>query len=191
MSKVKTAVGTPDPDDEPLAPWERDLLVSKGGMQPGKPDATIVQFDGELTEEQISYAREYVRLMQVKGGVLHLPVIKNQGSQVRQFASGATRDTDEGKLDFEAYLSPHVLLRYAQYMQEHQTRSDGTKRAGDDWQQGMPKDAYMKSMLRHAFDVWLHHRNHGDMAREDIETALCAVIFNAMGYLFNELEGLE
>ena len=110
---------------------------------------------------------------------------------IRRFESGATRDTDEGKLDFEAYLSPLVLLRYAQYMQKHQTRSDGTKRAGDDWQAGMPKAEYMKSMLRHVFDVWLHYRNHGDMAREDLETALCAVIFNVMGYLFNELEGLD
>lgn len=110
---------------------------------------------------------------------------------VRRFPSGATRDTDEGKLDFEAYLNPLVLLRYAQYMQKHQTRSDGTKRAGDDWQQGMPKAEYMKSLKRHEMDVWLHHRGYSVQAREDIETALCGVIFNACGYLFNHLEGLE
>jgi hypothetical protein len=109
---------------------------------------------------------------------------------VRKFDSGATRDTDEGKFDFEAYLSPAVLVRYAEYMAEHETRSDGTKRDGDDWQQGMPKDAYAKSLLRHVMDFWLIHRDQGT-ARDDLETALCAVIFNAMGYLFDLLEGIE
>jgi hypothetical protein len=111
--------------------------------------------------------------------------------EIRTFASGATRDTEDGKLDFEAYLSPVVLLRYAEYMQEHQTRSDGTHRAGDDWQQGIPKDVYAKSMLRHLMDFWLLHRDCNGVATNDMQTALCAVIFNAMGYLHNEIEGLE
>ena len=112
--------------------------------------------------------------------------------QVRTFESGATRDTNEGKLDFEAFLSPRVLLRYAEYMSKHQTRSDGTRREGDDWQKGMPSDVYMKSMMRHIMDVWLLHRGYTELARtDDMGEALCAVIFNAMGLLFNELEGLK
>lgn len=111
--------------------------------------------------------------------------------QVRRFESGATRDTDEGKLDFEAYLNPLVLLEYARYMQEHQARSDGTKRAGDDWQKGMPSDVYMKSLWRHMEDVWLLHRGYDMDARTDKPTALCAIIFNAMGMLYNELHGKQ
>jgi hypothetical protein len=109
---------------------------------------------------------------------------------VRTFQSGATRDTEDGKLDFEAYLSPAVLLRYAQYMQTHQLHSDGTYRDGDNWQKGIPKDAYMKSLLRHVMDLWMIHRDY-DAARDDIETALCGVIFNAMGYLFDELMSFD
>lgn len=119
-----------------------------------------------------------------------IKVIPLEPKVIRRFETGATRDTEEGKLDFEGFLSPLVLLRYAQYMHEHRVQSDGQLRDADNWQKGMPKDAYMKSLLRHVMDLWLLHRDV-DMAREDIETALCAVIFNAMGYLFNELEGLE
>lgn len=110
---------------------------------------------------------------------------------MRRFESGATRDTDEGKLDFEAFLSPLVLKRYAEYMHRHRRRSDGTMRAGDDWQQGIPKDEYAKSLLRHLLDFWLCHRQRGSAARETVTEALCGIIFNAMGYLYNLLEGKE
>lgn len=115
----------------------------------------------------------------------------DQFGKIRQFASGATRDTDEGKLDYEAYLNPLVLLRYAEYMREHQTRSDGTKRAGDDWQKGMPSDVYMKSLKRHVEDVHLIHRGYAQHAQATMDKveALCAVVFNAMGMILNELEG--
>lgn len=116
----------------------------------------------------------------------------NPEGRLREFESGATRDTESGKLDFEAFFSPRVLLRYAEYMDKHRTRSDGTRREGDDWQKGMPSDVYMKSMLRHLMDVWLFHRGMTEFGRTDnLEEALCAVVFNAMGYLFNVIEGLE
>lgn len=49
----------------------------------------------------------------------------------------------------------------------------------------MPKAEYIKSAWRHFFDWWLIHR--GYQGRGTIEDALCGVIFNAMGYLY-ELE---
>ena len=52
----------------------------------------------------------------------------------------------------------------------------------------MPKDVYMKSMLRHLMDVWLEHRNF--KSREGLENGLNGIIFNAMGYLF-ELKKYE
>jgi hypothetical protein len=120
------------------------------------------------------------------------PIPPDDDGEVRRFESGATRDTEEGKLDFEAFLSPLVLLRYAEYMHEHRKQSDGQLRDGDNWQKGIPKDAYMKSLLRHVMDAWLFHRYRGaDAKAENIEEALCAIIFNAMGYLFNELEGMS
>ena len=106
---------------------------------------------------------------------------------IREFETGATRDTEDGKLDFEAFFSPAVLLKYAEYMNEHRTQKDGKVRAGDNWQKGIPRDAYMKSMMRHFMDVWLAHRGEPGHT-EPLEEALCALLFNAMGYLFNVIE---
>ena len=108
----------------------------------------------------------------------------------RYFPSGAYRDVDESKLDYEGFLSPAVIKRYAEYMHENRKQSDGNLRAADNWQKGIPKDQYMKSMFRHFMDVWMMHRQVGDdWEPGDLETALCALAFNVFGYLFEELEG--
>jgi hypothetical protein len=111
---------------------------------------------------------------------------------VRTFATGATRDTDAGKLDYEGFLSPLALVRYAEYMNEHRIQPDGKLRESDNWQRGIPPAAYMKSMWRHFIDLWKLHR--GLEAKDRVtgkpvsmEEALCAVIFNAMGYLHERL----
>ena len=104
---------------------------------------------------------------------------------MRTFDTGANRDSDGGKLDYEAFLSPLVLKKYAEYMHKHRALEDGTLRDGDNWQQGMPLDVYMKSMWRHFMDVWTFQRGLDNSIR--IEDALCGVMFNAMGYL-HEIE---
>lgn len=106
--------------------------------------------------------------------------------KIRTFETGATRDTDINKLDFEGFFSYPVLLRYAEYMNKHRIQPDGKLRESDNWQKGIPKDAYMKSMFRHFMDVWAEHR--GFESRDGIEEALCAVIFNTMGYLHEILK---
>jgi len=103
---------------------------------------------------------------------------------VRTFKSGATRSAEEGKLDYEGFLSPAVLKRYAEFLEEHRALEDGVLRASDNWQRGMPRKVWIKSLERHYFDLWLLHR--GFQGRSDAERACCGVIFNAMGYL-NEL----
>lgn len=110
---------------------------------------------------------------------------------VRVFSSGATRDTDTDKLDYEGFLSPEVLQRYAEYMHKHRLQPDGTIRSADNWQKlyGTPeehKDVCMKSLLRHVMDLWLFHR--GAQGRDTKEDALCAIMFNTMAYLYAELK---
>ena len=105
---------------------------------------------------------------------------------IRTFATGATRDTDQGKFDFEGFLSPIVLERYAAYMHKHRVQADGTLRASDNWTKGIDLDAYMKSAWRHFHDWWKQHRGYS--SQEDIEDSLCALIFNAQGYLFELLK---
>lgn len=101
---------------------------------------------------------------------------------MRYFSSGATRDNEDGKLDYEGFLSPIVLKSFAEYMSRHRKQKDGKLRSSDNWQKGIPKDAYAKSLLRHTMDFWLFHR--GQKGRETTEDALCGIMFNAMGYLF-------
>lgn len=105
------------------------------------------------------------------------PLVAN----IRTFDTGATRDTDEGKFDYEGFISPLVLECYAEYMHDNREQSDGNKRDSDNWQRGIPRQAYMKSGWRHFFDWWKLHRGYN--ARETIKVALCGLLFNVMGYL--------
>ncbi len=127
--------------------------------------------------------------------------------KVRIFESGATRDDDATKLDYEGFFSPLTLKRFGEYMNTHRVQSDGTVRASDNWQKGMPEDAFMKSLWRHMMDAWTIHRGYlvyhevttqGEVThyvlnngidsnpgwkRVTLEDALCGVMFNSMGYL--------
>ncbi len=100
---------------------------------------------------------------------------------MRNFESGATRDSEGDKLDYEGFISPLVLRRYAQYMHGHRKQADGSLRDSDNWQKGIPKDVYMKSLIRHTIDLWGCHR--GTTVQEYFEDLLCAIMFNAMGLL--------
>lgn len=111
---------------------------------------------------------------------------RDDTDSLRKFGSGATRDTDKNKLDYEGFLSPIVIKRFGEYMNKHRIQSNGKLRNSDNWQQGIPKAEYMKSLLRHILDLWLEHR--GFEGREEKEDSLCAIIFNAMGYLYEELK---
>ena len=112
---------------------------------------------------------------------------------MRQFDTGATRDTDQGKLDFEGFLSPAVLERFAEYMNKHRHQADGQVRDSDNWQKGIPQVAYMKSGWRHFFDWWTLHRMSLNApltgaGEEHLEETLCAILFNVQGYLFEHLK---
>ena len=103
---------------------------------------------------------------------------------IRIFETGGSRDTDVGKLDYEGFLSPRVLRRYAEYMQGHTKLPDGSQRASDNWQKGIPRDAYMKSLARHFMELWEKHRTQDVYDQE----TLCAILFNTMGLLHEELK---
>jgi hypothetical protein len=107
-------------------------------------------------------------------------------NDMRQFSTGATRNTDEGKYDYEGFISPLVLERYGEYMNKHRKQADGKLRDSDNWQKGIPKTAYMKSGWRHFVDWWKEHRGIG--TKDGIEEAMCALMFNTMGYLHEYLK---
>jgi hypothetical protein len=102
--------------------------------------------------------------------------------KVRKFASGANRSDDSGKPDFEGFISPLVVERYGEYMHKHRKLPDGSLRASDNWQAGIPQRELLKSAYRHFMDWWMSERGHKNL-RETVEDSLCALIFNASAYL--------
>lgn len=121
--------------------------------------------------------------------------------KVRQFESGATRDSDDDKLDIEGFMNPSVIQRFAEYMHLHRRQVDGQMRPSDNWQKGMSREVYMKSLLRHVvLDAWRIHREmesgtldpeEYSLAAADLEDTLCATIFNAQGMLYELLVSRE
>jgi len=107
---------------------------------------------------------------------------------MRQFDSGATRNIDTSKFDYEGFLNPEALHAFAAFMHHHRTQKDGSIRASDNWQKGIPAPVYMKSLVRHVIDLWRMHRGYAvtnpDTGLPHDERELCgAIIFNVMGYL--------
>jgi len=118
---------------------------------------------------------------------------KTPEPQMRTFAGGATRNLDTNKLDYDGFFCPLVMKRFAEYMHSHRMQKDGTMRAADNWQTGIPYDVYIKSMFRHFMDARLLHKGQKPLSPEDgheidIEEALCAVLFNVQGYLHEVLK---
>lgn len=109
----------------------------------------------------------------------------DHGTQ-REFATGANRDTAEGKFDFEGFLSPLALEAYGTYMNFNRFLPSGQLRDSDNWQKGMPLSAYVKSGWRHFFDWWRDYR--GLSSHEGVIWALCGLLFNVNGYLHEYLK---
>lgn len=112
---------------------------------------------------------------------------------MRQFKSGATRDSDENKNDYDGFLDPTVIECFGNYMTKHRKQADGKLRDSNNWKKGIPISAYMKSMWRHFLDVWfivLGYKRWDKQRNEEITLvdALCALFFNVQGMLYEVLK---
>jgi len=105
---------------------------------------------------------------------------------LRQFGTGATRDTAAGKHDYDGFVSPLVLEAFGTYMDFNRLLPDGSTRDSDNWQKGIPLPVYMKSGWRHFVDWWREHRNFA--SHEGVVWALCGLLFNVNGYLHEYLK---
>jgi hypothetical protein len=104
---------------------------------------------------------------------------------IRTFATGATRDTDTNKLDFDGFLCPLVIERYAEYMNANRKMADGSIRGSDNWKAGIPQEVYRKSTWRHFFAFWKHCLS-GNKALAIVDA--CGILFNVMGWMHEELK---
>lgn len=111
----------------------------------------------------------------------------------RVFDTGASRDTDKGKIDIDAVFPPELMESQAQYMLEHSTMPDGSTRSQSNWQKGMPIDtAYIKSLSRHFNDFRKVMRGHTVIDKKTgnpwtLEKLANAIVFNSNGILFEVL----
>lgn len=110
---------------------------------------------------------------------------------MRYFETGATRDTDETKPDYEGFTSPLVTKAFGAYMTRHRQQADGKLRDSDNWQKGIPREAYIKSAARHFEDWRLHHDGFPEEAVEPLLDALMALKFNVEGYAFEILKARQ
>lgn len=107
---------------------------------------------------------------------------------MRQFDTGANRDKNDNKINYMGHISPLVTHRYCQYMHECRNLPDGTRRDAENWKLGMPPKVWLESLVRHMEDVKLIADGHPHVATTpDMEKALCAVLFNAQGLLYQIL----
>lgn len=122
-------------------------------------------------------------------------------SDIRKFETGAIRDSEENKNDYEGFFHPLVIRVFGDYMTKHRKQSDGKLRASDNWQKGIPLSVYIKSLWRHFLDLWTIHRGYRaedpfnnateDREKISIEDACCGIMFNAMGYLAEHLKSIR
>ena len=115
----------------------------------------------------------------------------------RTFNTGATRDTDQDKLDWEGFISPLWMQRFAQYMHTHRIQVDGELRDADNWQMGMPRRQYIRSLIRHTWDLWLLYRagpkddDPVGLWEQRLLELLCAIHFNVQGLGYELLIGRD
>lgn len=120
--------------------------------------------------------------------------VRNVGESraIRKFETGATRNSDTGKPDYDGFLSPEVVVAFGEYMHKHRYQADGTLRDSDNWKKGMSLPVYIKSLWRHFVDLWRLHRGHTVTDTEGknvtVKDAACAILFNTQGYLHEFLK---
>ncbi len=112
---------------------------------------------------------------------------------MREFETGATRDDDDGKYDYEGFLCPLVMRAYGEYMHKHRIQADGKMRDSDNWQKGMSKKVYIKSLWRHFVALWTIWRGYEVKDEKDghvvtLKEACCAIKFNTDGFLHELLK---
>ncbi len=76
---------------------------------------------------------------------------------MRNFKTGATRDTNKGKISYYGFRHPLVEYSFGKYMLKHQKQADGNIRKPNNWWGGWSEDVSVDSLVRHAEDLQAIH----------------------------------
>jgi hypothetical protein len=99
--------------------------------------------------------------------------------QRTQFATGAQRDTQDGKPNFYECLSPFAQWRYGMYMADN-----AVKYGADNWTKGIPIESYIKSLERHLLKLKMELKYGKVMERGTDHAA--AILFNIQGLMHEQ-----
>ena len=110
---------------------------------------------------------------------------------LRMSESGAIRNSDVGKINYQGALSPLILEAYGKYIEKHSLLPDGTRRNNKNWQNlfGTPEEhrqVCIESAWRHFIDLLMDH--DGYESRDGIDEALGGLMFNIQAYWFSILK---
>ena len=110
---------------------------------------------------------------------------------MKNFDSGATRSSDDGKPDYRGFISPQAQAMFGRYMLAHQIQADGQRRSSDNWKKGMPLNRYMSSYMRHVRE--LHALWDAALDRDagiEFESAPWKLFEEELGGCFFNLQGI-
>jgi len=134
-------------------------------------------------QDQIADLREAFKILNTDElDLIYLYFWRGGNVEMRNFDTGALRDTLDGKLSFSKGLCPKVLEDYLKYLDKHRNLPDGSKREFDNWKKGIPKDVYLDSLIRHVWAVWLLMLEFDEIVT--LKDSLHGVMFNTMGLLY-------
>ena len=97
-------------------------------------------------------------------------------SKITKFASGAIRDSQEGKESYGETISWIGLKAYAQYM-----TGKKSKYGTGNFKKGISADSYEESLMRH-YQKYMSNKYEGGNCEPD-EDHLSAILFNAFGLI--------
>lgn len=112
----------------------------------------------------------------------------------RTFASGANRNSAEGKLEYYGFSHPLVETSFAQYMHHHRKLEDGTLRDSDNWWKGFPDRVIIESLLRHIQDIKLLYAGYDvteNGNKVDLEEAINGAKFNLNALMLDILKNTK
>jgi len=103
--------------------------------------------------------------------------------EIRQYSTGAIRDSEEGKEDYTETISWTAFKRYAEYM-----TSKKKQYGSGNFKKGISIDSYERSLMRHISKYMINKYEGGDLEKDSDH--LAAIVFNIFGIMHEEARNL-